>query len=153
MFKSLVFFFFTSLVATSQTFVEETAPKWSYDAFSYTDFGTQEQHSYFSILYELNPKLHAELQGFYDTYRTADVFDLSVRMKWYPAKKVYLFSGLGMQMQRDKGFGGLPIMPLRMLNGVGYKPNSNMIIEAGHDLNFSQNATPSLITLKGKYRF
>ncbi len=105
------------------------------------------------MLYELDPKFQVELQGFYDTYRTADIFDLSARMKWHPIEKVFLFSGLGLQIQRGKGFVELPTMPVRMLNGVGYKPNSNMTIEAVHDLNFSQNGTPNLFTIKGKYRF
>jgi len=136
----------------------ERISKWSYDDFSYADFGTQEQHSYFSVLYELNPKLHAELQGFYDTHRTADVFDLSTRIKWYPTKKVYLFTGIGFQMVRQKGFGSIPTMPVRTFNGVGYEPNKNISIEAVHNLNFNKNrsglnATPSLLTFKGKYRF
>lgn len=158
---SLVFFLvFVSLIMTGQEPIERPPlnpsgiSKWSSDGFSYTDFGTQEQHSYFSILYEINPKLYAEVQGFYDTYRIADIFDVSARMKWYPSEKVYLFSGLGVQLVRSKGFGdGVPTMPVRMLNGVGYETNKNITIEAVHDLNFSNNGAPSLFTLKGKYRF
>jgi len=132
--------------------------KWEYDAFSYADFGTGEEHSYFSVLYKLNPELHAELRGFYDSYRTSDIFDVSFRAKWYPTKKVYLFTGVGAQLQRNKGGLNLPIMPVRLFNGVGYEPKKNITIEAVHDLNFNKNsaglnATPNLFSLRGKYRF
>lgn len=130
---------------------------WSYDGFSYDDLGTQELHSYFSVNYRLSPKLHAELQGFYDTYRTADVFDLSLRFKWYPSDKMYLFSGVGVQMEQRKVPGQSPVssMPMRMLNGFGYELNTNLELEAVHDLNFkgSSNGVPSLLKVKGKYRF
>jgi len=162
--KLFLFLLFVSHVLMGQLPAEKPplnsglGSDWEYDGFSYTDFGTGEEHSYFSVLYKLNPKLHAELRGFYDSYRTSDIFDVSVRMRWYPTKKVYLFSGVGMQRQRGKGGIELPIMEVRMLNGVGYEPNKKITIEAVHDLNFNtnnagSNATPSLLTLKGKYRF
>lgn len=166
MYNSQFFFFllFVSLVLTGQEPVGEpplnlTGPSnWKYDAFSYADFGTGEEHSYFSELYQLNPKLRAELRGFYDSYRTSDVLDVSHRVRWYPTKKLYLFSGVGVQFQRNKGGLNLPIMPVRMLNGVGYDPNENISFEAVHDFNFNKNmgglnASPNLFTLKGKYRF
>lgn len=131
---------------------------WEYDAVFYADFDTGEEHSYFSVLYKLKPELYAELRGFYDSYRTSDVFDVSYRVKWYPTKQIYLFSGAGVQLQRTKGGLNLPTMPVRMLNGMGYEPKKNISIEAVHDLNFNKNgaglnATPSLFSLRGKYRF
>lgn len=156
----------TSSMLMSQSNIEEPSEntlgvsRWSYDGFSYADFGTQEQHSYFSVGYQLTPKLQAELQGFYDTYRTSDVFDLSVRLKWYASQKMYLFSGVGLQIEQKKVSGQSPalIMPARMLNGVGYDLNNNMQLEAVHNLNFGANSsgsngTPSLLKVKGKYRF
>lgn len=133
-------------------------PRWAYDAFSYADFGTGEEHSYFSVVYKLNPKLHAELQGFYDSYRGFDLTAFSLRAKWYPTKKLYFFSGAGVRIQRSKIGNDSPTVPFQILNGVGYEPNGNITIEAVHDLNFNENsdglnATPSLFTLKGKYRF
>lgn len=138
--------------------VKPKNPRWVYEAFSYPDFGTGEEHSYFSIIYKLNPTLHMELRGFYDTYRSQDVFDTSFRMKWYPTKRVYLFSGLGMESIWDKLRGGPPATSYRMLNGAGIEPNENITIEAVYDQYFDKNsaglnATPSLLTLKGRYRF
>lgn len=161
------FFFcllFVSTILTGQELIEKPPltpagiSNWEYDGFSYADFGTGEQHSYFSLMYKMSPSLYSELQGFYDTYRASDVFDVSLRVRWYPTEKVYLFSGLGVQTQRAKVGKGLPIIPVRMLNGVGYEPNKNISIEAVHDLNFNQNssglnASSNLFTLKGKYRF
>ena len=146
-----------TFVISGQESVENIA-SWKYDGFSYADFGTGEAHSYFSMTYKINPQLYAELRGFYDTYRTSNVFDLSYRMKWYAGKKMYLFSGIGVQKEQRIGGQGISIMPTRMLNGFGYEPNKNMRIEAVHDLNFNTksgglNATPSLFTLSGKYRF
>ncbi len=160
----LVFLLFVCSMAFGQVHEEKpplSSPedsKWEYDGFSYANFGTGEEHSYFSVIYEMNPKLKAELQAYYDSYGTSDILDLSYRVRWYPTKKVCFFSGIGAQMQRTKGGLGIPIMPLRMLNGVGYEPKKNISIEAVHDLNFNAsstglNATPVLFTLKGKYRF
>ncbi len=162
--RFVLFLFFIHMVLIGQELIEKppvdslAISKWSSDGFSYADLGTQEQHSYFSVLFELDPKFYAELQGFYNSHRISDVLDLSTRVKWYPVKKVYLFSGVGIQVDRTKGFGGLPIMPTRMFKGVGYEPNKSIKIEAVYDLNFNTtnaefNATPSLFTLKGKYRF
>ena len=166
MYRSKLYFFLlvASFVMHGQEPIEEPPldptglSKWEYDAFSYADFGTGEEHSYFTVLYKLNPKLQSELRGFYDSYRTSDVFDVSLRAKWYPTKKLYLFSGLGAQLQRNKGGLDLPIMPVRLFNGVGYEPKKNITIEAVHDLNFNKNgtglnATPNLFSLRGKYRF
>jgi len=147
---------FISLTLTGQQSVEESAEvsRWAYDAFSYPDFGTGEQHSNFYLLYKLNPKLKAELQGFYDSYRIADVFDVSFRVRWYPKKKVYLFSGFGTQIERSKVEGGLPIMPLYMTGGVGFEASKNIDIEAIYDLNLSENGgLPSVFRVRGKYRF
>lgn len=131
-------------------------PELEYDGFSYVDFGSGEEHSYFSVVYKLSPKLHTQLRGFYDTYRAYNVFDVSYRVKWNSTKKLYLFSGVGVQTQQTKGIIDLPIMPLRMLNGMGYDPKKNISIEAAHDLNFSKNSggfAPSLFSVSGKYRF
>ncbi len=160
------FTFFTMSLLMSQSVDELPSEsslgisRWSYDGFSYADFGTQEQHSYFSVMYRLSPKLQAELQGFYDTYRTADIFDISLRLKWYPSEKMYLFSGVGLQIEQKKVLGESPVlsMPMRVLNGVGYELNDAMQLEAVHDLNFNANSSgsngiPSLLKVKGKYRF
>jgi len=155
----LLLYFLSCSFAKGQTAPEPPPPvkqiqqRWAYDSFSYADFGTGEQHSYFSIVYKLNPTLHAELRGFYDTYRAADIMDFSLRVKWYPSKKFYLFSGLGIEAQRAK-VGRLPNMPIRMLNGVGYDVHKNINIEAVHDLNLNaKSGMPNFATLKGKYRF
>lgn len=136
--------------------VKPTNPGWAYETFSFVDFGTGEEHSYFSIVYKLNPNLHFELQGFYDSYRATDSTDFSVRTKWYPTKRIFLFSGLGARIERSKIGDSTPQMSYRTLNGLGYEADENLSMEAVHDLNFGGaglNAAPSLLTLKGKYRF
>lgn len=162
--RLVIFLLFLTSIVTAQEPIERPplnptgVSNWEYDGFSYPDFGTGEQHSYFSLMYKMNPNLYTELQGFYDTYRTSNIFDISLRVRWYPAKKVYLFSGIGVQIQQSKVGEDIPVMPLRMINGVGYEPNKNISIEAVHDLNFSKNnsglnASSNPFTLKGKYRF
>lgn len=154
MLKSFSFIFlFLGFILTAQEPVEE-ASKWKYDGFSYADFGTGEEHSNFSLLYKVNPKLQVELQGFYDTYRVSDVFDVSFRVKWYPVKKIYLFSGLGTQVQGLKLGASLPRMSAYMMNGVGYEPTNNISIQAVNDINLNKNSGSSgFLKLKGKYRF
>lgn len=163
--KSQLFFclLFVCLIIRGQEPMEKpqdpaNASNWEYDGFSYADFGTGEQHSYFSLMYKMNPNLYSELQGSFDTYLTADIVEFSYRLRWYPVKKIYLFSGVAIQGQRPKIGPGLPVVPVRIFNGVGYKPLENITIEAVHDLNFNENkvgknAGSSLFTLKGKYRF
>ena len=73
-------------------------------------------------------------------------------------RMVSFFFELSLKQEGGKGLGALPIMPVRTFNGVGFEANKNITIEAVHDLNFNKNtawlnATPRLITLKGKYRF
>lgn len=65
---------------------------------------------------------------------------------------------MGIQKEQKIGGQGLRTMPTRMLNGLGYELKKNISFEAVHDLNFNTNnaglnATPSLFTLRGKYRF
>lgn len=154
--KSTFLLLFSSIVILAQEPIEKP-PKWEYDGFSYADFGTGEEHSYFSVLKELNPKLHVELRGFYDSYRTSDVLDISYRLRWRPTKKIFLFSGIGLQRQRDKR-GRAPLTPARILYGVGFEPKKNINIEADYGLNYNVNNAgldipPNIISIKAKYRF
>lgn len=166
MYNSLFFFLMIFLVSiaygqenTEEFSTNETGiSNWQYDAFTYADFGTGEQHSYMSVIYELNPKLYLELQSYYDAYRSGDILDTSFRVRWYPVKKIYFFTGFGTQLQHAKVGKGLPVTPFRMVNGFGFEPNKNMSIETVHDLNFNTNSagfnsTPNLFSIRGKYRF
>lgn len=155
--KLTLLLLFLPFVILAQEPIEKCS-QWQYDGFSYADFGTGEEHSYFSISRQLSSQFYVELRGFYDKYRVSNIFDLSSRVKWHPTKKLYFFSGIGIQKEQKIGGQGLQIMPVRMLNGVGYELKKNINFEAVHDLNFNANsaglnATPSLFTLRGKYRF
>lgn len=137
---------------------KEKPPKWEYEGFSYVDFGTGEEHSYFSLTREMNPKLHQELQGFYDSYRASDVTVFSYLMKRFLSKKVYAFSGVGLQIERSKFEVSGPKFSGRMMSGFGFEPKKNISIEAVYDYNFNTtlpgiNSAPSSFILGGKYRF
>lgn len=129
--------------------------KLAYAARTY-QLGMGEEHSYFSLTNQLSPKLQTELRGFYDTYRSGNVFDISYRAKWYVGKKLYFFGGAGLQMERV--LNGGPIFTPKISSGIGYDINKNIGIEAVYDYNFNSvspafNASPSGLKLSGKYRF
>ena len=137
---------------------KEKLPKWEYEGFSYVGFGTGEEHSCFSLGLEMNPKLHQELQGFYDSYRASDVSVFSYRMKRFLSKKTYAFSGFGLQIERSKFEVSKSKFSGRMMNGFGFEPQKNISIEAVYDYNFNTvlpgiNGAPSSFILGGKFRF
>ena len=133
---------------------KEKPPRWFYDGFSFANLGTGEQHSYFSLRYVIDPRLQAELQGFYDTYRASDVFDASFRVRWYPSKEIYLFTGLGAQFEREKVQKSYPIIPLYITNGIGFEPANNFDIQVINEVDISgKGGVSGFLKVNGKYRF
>lgn len=118
----------------------------------------REQHSNFKFSYLLMPKFSIEMQGFYDTYLVSDVFKLPITTKFYITDKVYLFSGLEIESESDKMLLDLPPPQFKIKNGMGYDVKQNFFLQVEHDLHFNKSiigayGTPSLISLKGKYKF
>lgn len=127
-------------------------------AFSYPTFLNNEMHSAFEVNYKLSEDFELELQGFYDTYRLADVFKAPLMIKWNLSDKLYLLSGSEIFIEQDKLRSRPPVLKVYMVNGMGYDINRNMMLEAKHDLHFNKSnfgvySVPNLFSLTGKYRF
>ena len=126
--------------------------------FAYPVFLDEEMHSSFTVGYEFDAKFLVELQGFYDTYRLSDVFGMNFRSRYYFSSKFYLFSGIGLEIERDK-YGLRPPPPrIKTTNGFGYDVDNKFSLEAKHDLhfnktNFGNYGTPNLFSISGKYKF
>jgi len=119
---------------------------------------SSEQHSNFAVSYKVSSDFLIQLQGFYDSYLLADVFKLPITAKLYVFDRFYLFSGVEIESERDKMQINLPPPQLKYKNGFGYDVQNNFILEFEHDLHFNKSihgayGTPSLFSLKGKYRF
>jgi len=117
-----------------------------------------EQHSNFTFKYGINSRFSLELQGHYDTQILADIFRVPIIAQGYVTKRLYLFTGVEMEMERDKFNLNLPVPQLKLINGMGYDVNSNFQLEFKHDLHFNKSnvgiyGNPELFLLKGKMRF
>jgi len=122
-------------------------------------FGTFEQHSSFIIKYNINSKLSLELGGNFDTYMLADVFKGSIIGRKYVSKKLNLFSGIEMEMQKEVLNSNSLMKPqFRSKNGMSFDVNNNFQLQIEHDLNFNRSnvgiySFPELLSLKGKIKF
>ncbi|GAA4271171.1 hypothetical protein U6A24_04685 [Aquimarina gracilis] len=119
---------------------------------------SSEQHASFTMNYKIKPGLFFELQGDYDTYLLADVFRMPFVTKLYISDKLYLLSGIELEMERDKMQIDLPPPQLKFKNGWGYDIRSNFSLEVEYDLHFNKSiygayGTPSLLSVHGKFRF
>lgn len=128
------------------------------EGFAYPFVLEGETHSNFTVGLEFDPKFLAELQGFYDTYRLANVFDVSFRGKKYITDKFYIFSGMGAEFESDKYGRQSPPIRLKIMNGMGYDFNQKFFLEAKRELHLNQSnygnyATPNLFLLSSKYKF
>jgi hypothetical protein len=119
---------------------------------------SSEQHSSFEIGYKISPSLFFEWRGNYDSYRLADVFKTPLLAKFYITNRFYMFSGIELEMERDKMQIDLPPPQLKYKNGFGYDVQRNFMLQFEHDLHFNKSiigayGTPSLFSLSGKYKF
>ncbi|NER16637.1 hypothetical protein [Spongiivirga citrea] len=133
-------------------------------AYANTAF-VSEQHSNFVMNKPLGKGLSFQLAGQYDTYLTSNIFKTNMTFKKYFGRKLYLFSGYELEMEQVKSnpntglFEFINTFRGKYTNGVGYdNEKKNLNIEFKHDLNFSKNnlgsfGTPSMLTLKGVYKF
>lgn len=121
-------------------------------------FWSFEQHSNFVIKYGINSRFSLELQGYYDTHIFADVFRIPIIAKVYLTKRMYLFSGIEIESEKDKFNLGLPPVQLKLKNGMGYDVNTNFQLQFVHDLHFNKSnvgiyGNPELFTFSGKIKF
>lgn len=128
------------------------------EGFTYPLVLEGETHSNFSMGFEFDPTFNAELQGFYDTYRLANVFDLSIRGKKFITEKLYIFSGIGAEFELDKYGLKAPQTRFKIMNGMGYDFNEQLFLEAKQEVflnqsNYGNYATPNLFLLSSKYKF
>ena len=117
-----------------------------------------EQHSNFTFSYKVQSFFLVELKGRLDSYLIADVIKIPITTKWYATDKFYLFSGIELESERDKLQLNLPSPQLKYKNGFGYDVKNNFILQFEHNLHFNKSVigaygTPSLFSLKGKYKF
>ncbi|MFK7812197.1 MAG: hypothetical protein AB8B59_06860 [Maribacter sp.] len=172
MYKSQFFFclLLVSLVVIAQE-PEDKVPlnpsspyNWEHGSFSYADLGTGKEHSYFHITYQLNPKLFAELQVFYDSYTFSNRLRAELQLKRYLTQKLFVFSGLQIEAE-TMVMPGNRILPPRIgaKAGVGYDVNDNFLLEvkSNFQLNKSligvfgerQIRMPAVYTVSSKYKF
>lgn len=133
-------------------------------AYATTAF-VSEQHSNFVKNKPIGKGLSVQFAGQYDTYLTSNIFKTNMSFKKYFGQKVYLFSGYELEMEQIKSnpssdpFEFINTFRGKYTNSVGYdNEQRNLNIELKHDLNFSKNnlgsfGTPSMLTLKGVYKF
>ena len=135
--------------STNRLFIED---------FAYPFFFDGEVHSNFVTSYVFDPEFLIQLQGFYDTYRLNDVFELRLRGKRYLLDNMYLFVGSGLEMEKDKHGLEPPPIRLKVINGFGYDFDDKFSMEASHNIHFNKTSfgnygTPNLFSLSGKYKF
>ena len=138
--------------------VDQVGQRGGIEDFAYPTFLNGEVHANFLVGYQMDPKFLAQLQGFYDTYILKDVFQVPLTAKWYVSDGLYLYSGVQMEMEREK-YGRETTKPrFQVVNGVGYEVDANFTLEAKHDLQFNKGnlgtyGSPNMFSLSGKYKF
>jgi len=139
-------------------------PSLTIHSFSYPLFLNGEQHSSFKLNYRITDSLQAELQGFYDTYLLTDRFRVSLLLKQYLTKKIYLFSGVEIEMEGAKSLLVYKRPPrVGFISAVGYDVTSDFIIEAKGNIGINKTsmgafgepsmAMPEVYTLGSKIKF
>ncbi|WP_101449023.1 hypothetical protein [Aquimarina sp. MAR_2010_214] len=139
--------------------VVDKKSKLAIGGFSYSGLSSREQHAYFTINYEVNSNLFIELQGYNDTYLSADVFKMPIRGKLHLTNKFHLFSGLEIELTRNVNHDIIKVpLQTKFIYGMGYDFDTNFSLEVNHNLNFGTSefgyyGTPNLLYVRGRYRF
>lgn len=144
----------------SLLYLLEDFPQLQISGFSYPTFLNGETHSQFTINYPVNMNFDIELQGFFDTYPTADIMRYGLRGKYRVDNRTYLFSGTAIDLEID-GLTGAPLPPSYFVsNGVGHDLRENLNLELKHELQLNPSEEsvngyniPSLFTVNGKFKF
>ncbi|QLG46433.1 hypothetical protein [Costertonia aggregata] len=132
--------------------------------FSYPIFFDGETHSSFLLDYELNKNLGVQLRGFYDTYLISNRTRFDFLGKYYFTKKMYILSGIQIEMEQAKINNATPRPPrVGIQYGMGYEVNPNLILEGKGNIQINKSSmgsfgeyvipTPQVYTLGGKLKF
>ncbi|MBG6129532.1 hypothetical protein IWQ47_001165 [Aquimarina sp. EL_43] len=139
--------------------VVDKKSKLAIGGFSYSGLSSREQHAYFTIDYKVNSNLFIELQGYNDTYLSADVFKMPIRGKLQLTNKFHFFSGLEIELTRNVDIHDIEVpLQTKFIYGMGYDFDTNFSLEVNHNLNFGTSefgyyGTPNLLYVRGRYRF
>jgi len=159
-------FLLTSVFLTAQEpLLQTNSPaNLGFDGLLYPNFGTAQQHSYFSITYDLKPGLHTQLRVFYDTYQISNRVRAEFLLKKYVTDKLYIFSGLQIEGETQV-LKGQRFLPPRLgaVGGVGYDVKENITLEAMGNFQLNDSPAgvfgermirmPQVYTLASKIRF
>jgi hypothetical protein len=130
---------------------------------SYPIFLNGEEHSSFMVKYGISKSTQLELQGFYDTYLMSNRFRTCLVGKAYVNDKLYVFSGLDVEIDIAK-YGQRSQAPrLGVVSGVGYDSNENFMLEAKSIIQLNNSKVgsygeslvpmPSVFILGSKFKF
>ncbi|WP_109853228.1 hypothetical protein [Aquimarina sp. AU58] len=139
--------------------VADKKSKLAIGGFSYSGLSSREQHAYFTIDYQVNSNLFIEIQGYNDTYLSADVFKMPIRGKLQLTNKFHLYSGLEIELTRNVDIYDIEVpLQTKFIYGMGYDFDTNFSLEVNHNLNFGTSefgyyGTPNLLYVRGRYRF
>ncbi|QWX84683.1 hypothetical protein H0I23_03285 [Cellulophaga sp. HaHaR_3_176] len=130
----------------------------SVSSIGYANYYNDEQHSSFIVDWNINDKNALMLKGYYDTYTTGDVFKSQIIFRKPILKKLYVSSGVEMNVERTVIGGINNTKNFKTLNGIGYEVQDNLLIELMSETvigkqNFNNNYSGSLIRLGTKLKF
>lgn len=166
----LSFLFMFVIIANGQT-IEESSDKklpssltgLSLTGHVYPIGATGDVYKSFMVQYGVTKSMQLELQGFYDTYILSERFRSSLLAKVYLNKKLYLLSGLDVEVATENaGFGPVPYR-LGYVAGAGYDVTENFMIEIKSSIQLNntdigafgetQVKMPSVYTFGSKLKF
>ncbi|SNR77622.1 hypothetical protein SAMN04488009_3732 [Maribacter sedimenticola] len=120
-------------------------------------------HKSFLVGYGISNGLQMELHGFYDTYLQTERFRTNLLGKVYLTEKLYLLSGLEVEVATESQ--ELMEAPYRLgfVAGTGYDISDNFMVEMKSNVQLNKDAIgafgekliemPAVHTIGGKWRF
>ena len=130
---------------------------------AYPTGATGDIHKSFMMQYGITKSLKLELQGFYDTYILSERFRSSLLFKRYLNDRLYLLSGLEVEVATEKD--ELLDAPYRLgfVAGTGYDVSENFMIELKSNVQLNKSTIgafgetqvtmPSVYTIGSKWKF
>lgn len=164
------FLFLFSIVLYGQTIEEPPTSKLpsslsgiSITGHSYPVSAIGDVHKSFMVQYGIFKSTQLELQGFYDTYILSERFRSSLLFKRYLNDRLYLLSGLEVEVATEKN--ELMVAPYRLgfVVGTGYDVSENFMIELKSNVQLNKSTIgafgetqvnmPSVYTIGSKWKF
>ena len=120
-------------------------------------------HKSFMVQYGISKSTQFELQGFYDTYLLTERFRSSLIGKVYLNEKLYLLSGVEVEVATEDA--GKVAVPYRLgfVAGSGYDISDNFMIEAKRNVQLNNSnigafgetlvKMPAVYTIGSKWKF